>query len=458
MRLMMQERKKVTAIVAPRYQRAQKKHKGIILDEFITLTGYSRCYASYVLRAHGKKVRVTKDIVIEGDIRKRAQRTKQKTYDGNVEKVLTKIWGIMDCICGKRLAPMLKEVIRILEQYKEIKLDRVTRKKLYKISAATIDRLLAEQRKKQTLKGRSHTKPGTLLKNQIPIRTFSEWDDRRPGFVEIDLVGHDGGDARGEFAQTLDVTDVCTGWTETEAVKNKAQVWVFQALQDIRNRLPFDLIGIDSDNGSEFINHHMLRFCSEEKITFTRTRSYRKNDNCFVEQKNYSVVRRAVGYARYDTGEEVNLLNEIYGYLRPYTNFFQPVMKLLEKTRIGSKVSKKYDKPRTPYQRVLESPHVPGDRKEQLRKQYATLNPAALKRTITKLQHKLLKIVSMKETLKKQHGGINQRNESRLGGYPSMGSSEKNDCGAFGETSFSGVSPNLLIVLKKNRKRCKGVK
>jgi len=217
MRLMMQERKKVTAIVAPRYQRAQKKQKGIILDEFTGLTGYSRCHAFYVLRAHGKKVRVTKDIVVEGDIRKRAQRTKQKTYDGNVKKVLAKIWGIMDCICGKRLAPMLKEVIRIPERYKEIKLDRVTRKKLYKISAATIDRLLAEERKKQKLKGRSHTKPGTLLKNQIPIRTFSEWDDRRPGFVEVDLVGHDGGDARGEFAQTLDMTDVCTGWTETEA-------------------------------------------------------------------------------------------------------------------------------------------------------------------------------------------------------------------------------------------------
>jgi len=154
MRLMMQERKKVTAIIAPRYQRAQKKQKGIILDEFITLTGYSRCYASYVLRAHGKKIRVTEDTVVEGDVRKRAQRTKQKTYDGNVEKVLTKIWGIMDCICGKRLASMLKEVIRILERYKEIKLDRVTRKKLYKISAATIDRLSAEQRKKQTLKGR----------------------------------------------------------------------------------------------------------------------------------------------------------------------------------------------------------------------------------------------------------------------------------------------------------------
>ena len=357
-----------------------------------------------------------------------------------------------------RYTPILKEVIRILEKYKEIKLDRDTRKKLYRISAATIDRLLSDERKEQTLKGRSHTKPGTLLKNQIPIRTFAEWDDRRPGFVEIDLVGHDGGDARGEFAQTLDVTDVCTGWTETEAVKNKAQAWIFQALQDIRNRLPFDILGIDSDNGSEFINHHLQRFCSEEKITFTRARSYRKNDNCFVEQKNYSVVRRAVGYARYDTEEEVKLLNEIYGHLRLYTNFFQPVMKLIEKRRVGSRVTKKYDKPRTPYQRVLESPHVPEDRKEQLRNQYATLNPAALKRTITKLQQKLLHTVSLKEILRKQHGNVNQGNLSCLGGYTGMGSSEKNDCRAFGETDISGSSPNLLIVVKKDRKRCKRVK
>ena len=458
MRLTMQERKRVTAITALRYQRARKKHKGIILNELMGLTGYTRCYASYVLRNHGRKVRVRKDTILQGDIRKSTKRRRQKTYASMVKENLVRIWGIMDCICGKRLAPILKEVIPILERYREIKIDRDTRRKLYKISAATIDRLLADERKKQRLKGRSHTKPGTLLKNQIPIRTFSEWDDRRPGFVEIDLVGHDGGDGRGEFAQTLDVTDVRTGWTETEAVKNKAQVWVFQALQDIRNRLPFEVLGIDSDNGSEFINHHMLRFCSEEKITFTRTRSYRKNDNCFVEQKNYSVVRRAVGYYRYDTGEELQILNELYGYLRLYTNFFQPVMKLLEKTRIGSKVSKKYDKPRTPYQRVLESPDVPEDRKQQLRKQYATLNPAALKRTITKLQQKLFKIVSMKETLRKQHGDINQRNESCLREYPSMGLSEKSDCRASGETECSGFSPNLLILFKKDRKRYKRVK
>lgn len=181
-------------------------------------------------------------------------------------------------------------------------------------------------------------------------------------------------------------------------------------------------------------------------------------DNCFVEQKNYSVVRRAAGYCRYDTEEERNTLNELYGYLRLYTNFFQPVMKLIEKTRIGSKVLKKYDKPRTPYQRVLESFLVPEDRKNQLRKQYVTLNPAELKRTITKLQQKLLKIVSMKETLRKQNKDKNQRNGACLEEYPAMGLSEKNDCRASGKTEFSGFPPNLLIMIKKYRKRCKRVK
>lgn len=214
--------------------------------------------------------------------------------------------------------------------------------------------------------------------------------------MEIDLVGHDGGDARGEFMQTLDVTDVCTTWTETEAVKNKAQVWVFEALKNIRERLPFELIGIDSDSGAEFINHELYRYCQQEGITFTRSRSYRKNDNCFVEQKNYSVVRRAVGYLRYDTEKELRLINELYRNLRLYTNFFQPSMKLKEKTRVGSKVTKKYDSAKTPYQRVLVSPHISDSIKRRLKRRYKTLNPASLKRKITGLQQKLIRMAEYK--------------------------------------------------------------
>jgi len=403
MGLTAKEKRSAIKVTAPRYQKARKKQKVVILDEFIALTRYERDYAASVLRIHGKKVRISKSRVLVGDIAKPCRKPRQGIYDHLVITALIAIWYIMDCICGKRLAPMLKDIIPALEKHNEIQLKEETRQKLLSISAATIDRLLKAERKKHTIKGRSHTKPGTLLKHQIPIRTFAQWDEKKPGFVEIDLVGHDGGDPSGEFAYTMNVTDVATGWTESQAVKNKAQCWVFEALIDIRQRLPFALLGIDSDNGGEFINNHLYRYCKAEKITFTRARSSRKNDNCFVEQKNYSVVRRAVGYMRHDSPEELAILNELYGFLRLYSNFFQPVMKLLEKTKIGSKVRKKYDNAQTPYQRVLASPDVPQTVKQQLHSQYRTLNPADLKRKIESLQSRLLKVASdkHKKTLKK---------------------------------------------------------
>ena len=404
MRLTMREKKTITKALAERYKKANKKHKGIILDEFTELTGYNRSYLSYVLRIYGKKIRIFTNKIIIADITGKTRRENKKIYDDIVFNALKEIWLIMDCICGKRLAPMLGELISILEASNEIRLDEVTRQKLQRISASTIDRLLSKEKKKLNLKGRANTKPGTLLKNQIPIRTFSEWDEGKPGFIEIDLVGHDGGNPSGEFIQTLNVVDVLTGWTEAQAVRNKAQVWTFEALKDIERRLPFKLLGIDSDNGSEFINHHLLRYCQEHGITFTRTRSYRKNDNCFVEQKNYSVVRRAVGYLRYDTEEELKILNELYSYLSLYTNYFQPVMKLKEKTREGSKVRKRYDTAKTPYQRVLESIEVSEEDKERLREEYVKLNPAELKRQITRLQNKLLKIASLKEQQRQRKG------------------------------------------------------
>jgi hypothetical protein len=215
--------------------------------------------------------------------------------------------------------------------------------------------------------------------------------------VEIDLVGHEGGDSSGDFCQSLDVTDVCTGWTETRAVQNKAQVWVFKALTDIRKALPFQLLGIDSDNGGEFINNELYRYCIKERITFTRARPTRKNDSCFVEEKNYSVVRRNVGYRRYDTPEELAVLNELYEYLRLYTNFFLPTMKLVSKERIGSRVKKVYDLPATPYKRVLASRDVKQGDKNRVRKIYNALNPAQLKRSITSLQEKLLRIGVLKD-------------------------------------------------------------
>lgn len=406
----MKERRSVSAVVAKRYQKATKKEKGTILGEYTELTGYNRCYAAFLLRNQGRRMRINDNTVLVGDCRKKVKRTRDRIYDERLVRVLKRVWLIMGFICGKRLKPELKEVIPILEKHKEIELDESVREKLLSISAATIDRVLAPERKKRSVRQRSRTKPGTLLKHQIPIRTFSEWDEQRPGFVEIDLVGHEGGEPGGEYIQTLDMTDVCTGWTETQAVKNKARVWVFEALKEIRGRLPFRLLGIDSDNGSEFINSHLYGYCEQEKITFTRARAYRKNDNCYVEQKNYSVVRRAVGYNRYDTSQQLRLLNQLYSRLRLYTNYFQPVMKLKEKIRVGSKVKKRYDQPRTPYQRVLESSMVEKEYKKKLNQEYAKLNPAELRRKISSLQIKLRKLAA-KENLKKRNQKQDYKNE-----------------------------------------------
>ncbi len=398
MRLTMKEKKSVIAVLQEKYRKACKKLKRQILDECCRLTGYNRAYASHLL-CHYQPALKRKG---KAQVLSSGKEAMTPYYDGKVKQALVKIWMIMDCICGKRLQPILNEIIPILEKHREIKLSKEVREKLLKISSATIDRLLAEEKKTLSAAGsRSHTKPGTLLKSQIPIRTFSEWDDARPGFVEIDLVAHDGGDASGEFLFTLDVTDVCTGWTETMAVRNKSQVAVREALVEIRKRLPFDLLGIDSDNGSEFINDHLFRYCAQEKITFTRARPYRKNDNCFVEQKNYSVVRRNVGYLRHETEQELELLNQLYRHLRLYTNFFQPVMKLRSKERDGARVRKKYDPAQTPYRRVLASTKIEKKKKEPLKRVYENLNPAELKREITRLQNELLDL-AMKRNATRQ--------------------------------------------------------
>ena len=398
MGLTMTEKQAVTRQLALEYQRAPKKRKGEILDSLVQLTEYNRSYAARVLRqrptrrvlAQGTVAGVKVAVVADERTRRRGRHRKRpRKYGQDVVVPLQKVWLICDGICGKRLAPYLAEIVPTLERLGELTLDDEARRKLIGISPATIDRLLGPVRQRYQLRSRSRTKPGTLLKHQIPIRTFSDWDDLRPGFVEIDLVSHEGGNPRGDYAYTLDATDVCTGWTETEAVRNRAERWVFAGLEKALARFPFDIRGIDSDNGSEFINNHLLRYCTEAKITFTRSRPYRKNDNCFVEQKNYSVVRRAVGYRRHDTPPELEALNDLYARLRWYTNFFQPVMKLVEKTRTGSRVRKKYDRARTPYGRVLESAYVPKQTKEELRQAYAALNPVTLRREISRLQDRL---------------------------------------------------------------------
>ncbi len=433
MSLSLKERRAVVREVSQRYKKTNRKEKGKILDEFVKLTGYNRCYAAYLLRMYEKKVAIYgKDgkrnvfIADNGYIGRKDRRNKElrlrkrnrkRIYEEDVLNVLIYLWQLSDFICGKRLVPYIREVLPHLKKQDNVKfkIDRETEEKLLRISPATVDRLIKR-------KGLSHIKPGTLLKHSIPIRTFADWNEKELGFVEVDLVGHDGGILRGDFIYSLDVTDVYSGWTETEAVKNKAQRWVFSALKDIRKRFPFDIKGIDSDNASEFINAHLLNYCEREHITFTRSRPYRKNDNCFIEQKNYSVVRRAVGYLRYDTDKELRVLNELYGVLRLYTNFFLPSIKLIEKTRIGSKVVKRYDTPRTPYRRIMDEDDNKVS-KERLRKQYDKLNPIELKRKIDKLQEKLYQLYKKKRKERKQ----NDKLKSLSSNIPNNTSMKRND-------------------------------
>jgi len=396
MGLTMSEKKALTRQMAARYRRSAKKKKSKILDEFIAGTKYKRKYAGWILRNWGKRriVRIDGELVelVVGRPRKKRRKPRERIYDEEVFEALKKVWAIFDCICGKRLVAVLRTMLPVLEKFGEIDLSREVRAKLERISAATVDRMLAKEKQKLRIKGRGHTKPGTLLKNQIPIRTFSGWDECKPGFVEIDLVGHEGGVAQGEYAFTLNLTDVQSGWTEPRAIKNKAQKWTFEALMHIKQRIPFALLGIDSDNGGEFINYHLYEYCTKNNIAFTRSRAYRKNDNCFVEQKNNSVVRRYAGYYRYDTEQQLELLNEIYDQVRLMVNFFQPSMKLLSKTRNGAKTTRRYDEPKTPHQRLMSSADISPSVKDSLAAQFEELNPAEINRQMVRLQGKLIKM------------------------------------------------------------------
>lgn len=406
MRLELKEKQKITKMLSRRYQKVRKKEKVKILDEYIRLTKYNRAYGSYLLNNWGKKIRVITPVgdmvFVMGKRSKKKTKDRKKVYGKETLKPLKKLWIISGMICGKLLKKFIKDNLELLRKFGEIKVNKKEWEKLLSISPATIDRMLSEEKKRLELKARSGTKPGTLLKKNIPIRTFAQWDKKKPGFLEIDLVSHNGGDPRGEFIQTLNGTDINTTWTETVAVKNKAQVYVFEGIQDIRGRLPYRLLGIDSDNGSEFINHELYRYCVKEKITFTRSRANKKNDNCYVEQKNYSIVRKTVWYYRYEGVVELELLNKIYRNLRLMTNYFIPTMKLVSKERIGGKVIRKYDKPQTPYDRVLESPYVKKEKKEELKKEREKLNPAQIRRELIKLQNRLIKeVIARKKRMAK---------------------------------------------------------
>ena len=377
----LKSKRELLEVVRPRYLKAGKDEKQKMLDEFTFATGYHRKYAIRVLK---NQVQVQNHLI-------RKTKTYQPMYRGEVVQALEQIWEIYGQICSKRLHPILPEAIKVLERCKEIELSKDTKELLLKISSASIDRCLRPVRCKSP-HGLRTTKPGSLLKSLIPVQTFTAWDEERPGFMEIDLVAHCGSTTEGQYLNTLTCTDISTGWTDVTALAHRSQQIVSTAIHRMRQRLPFPLLGIDSDNGSEFINDLLYRYCLDEKVTFTRSRPYQKNDQAHVEQKNWSVVRHTVGYDRWETEQELALLESIYDDLRLYINFFQPSFKLIAKERIGKRMLKRYDTAKTPYQRLLERKDISFESKARLMNLYLQLNPAELRRSIDLKTAKLWKI------------------------------------------------------------------
>jgi Integrase core domain len=385
MGLTLAERRAVVAAVAIRYAQADKRTKGVVLDELCATTGWHRSHARKALTSAMQPSVVS------------PRRSRPPKYGPEVIAALTVCWTVLDMPAGKRLAPMLKELVVVLRHFGELVIDDATAALLVSMSAATIDRRLAPERRTHRLKGRGRTKPGSLLKSQIPVRTWADWDEDRPGFVEIDLVSHDGGSLWGQFAFTLTVTDIATGWTENRSIPSKAATCVFRALKDIVQRMPFPILGVDSDNGAEFINTHLLQWCEDNKITFTRARPGNKNDGCHVEQKNWAVVRTVVGYHRYDTASEMLLLNEIWLLQSKLTNYYHPQQKLISKVRHGAKVTKKYDEAATPFQRLIKHPSMTDeDRIIELTLAQGKINPAAIQRRVQALTNHLLTLTTSK--------------------------------------------------------------
>ena len=361
-----------------RYRKACKKEKGQILGTLVSVTGYSRKHLMEVLSSQFHK-------------KKRIKRERVSKYLP-IFNSLKEIWKISNFASGQRFQPMIGIYIDSLERHHEINLSEEEKTLLLTISSATIDRLLKKERRKLNGKGKAGTKPGTLLKNQIPIRTWMDWNNKTPGFLEIDTVHNCGSSLNGNYVHTLDTTDVATSWNECVAFLGGNERFTIKALEEIKTRIPFPILGIDFDSGAEFVNWYLVKYCDKNKIIYTRSREGYKNDQAYIEQQNFSVVRRFVGYKRLDTWEELANVNQLYLKLSDYQNFFQSVMRLKSKERDGAHMKRIYFKATTAYQKVMEHPKISEKTKDKLKEKFLSLSPKKLLEEIEILTEKLYRI------------------------------------------------------------------
>jgi hypothetical protein len=384
----MKQKQALADVTGPRYRKARKAEKSRILNEFCASSGYNRKYAIGVLREAGKsqaRVLNGRTVTVKITAKTREKRPHKRYYGQDVEKSVIAIWYFFHRLCGKRLVILIRENIDALFADEGLALPVDAKAKTAQVSRSTIERMLKKERARINSKGTCATKPGTLLKHQIQVRTFWRWDDKKPGFCEADTVSHDGGYAAGEHAYTLSLTDVCLCWSEFRALKNKARKWTLEAVEDIRASFPVPIKGIDTDNGSEFINWHLKNWCEAHQINFTRGRQYHKNDNAFVEQKNGDIVRKTAGYGRFADDKALCALSDVYAVLNRLYNFFYPNMKCVDKQQAGQRTKRIYEKEaKTPYQRALESQNVDEKIKRRLRGKKAALNVITLQRQLDK--------------------------------------------------------------------------
>jgi len=412
--------------IAPRYREASSALKEVILDEFVAATGYARKYAIRLLN-HPVDLKLT------------IERPRPPHYGPAVQQALYLAWTATNHICAKRLIPFLPMLVESLERHGHLHLSEECRSQLLSMSPATADRILRSYRK-QERHGLSTTRAGTLLKKQIPIRTFQDWNETKAGFMEADLVAHCGHQTDGSFLYTLTLTDIATGWTEFLPLLNRTQEAVVAALKRMQHLLPFPMLGIDTDNGAEFINVELMAYCEQAHLTFTRGRPRHSNDQCYVEQKNGQIVRQVVGYDRF-TGElAYRQLTELYRALRVYVNCFQPSMKLQTKQREGSKVRRTYDQAQTPMQRLLASDAVPPNKQQELLRVTQALDPLRLLQQLEQLQKAFFQ-----HAVKPGAASLSQEGSSTLPFSVKLVTSEQVPA-----DGIPGTAPSLL---KKERRR-----